>query len=402
MVEAYLERSEEARRIVAQLEALKQLSDESVLNPKADYWEKSAARIETAIGNSARSEIEPVKRSAWSEWGWKAVSLAASVVMLTYVGFHSGEIFEQLRERPQTENLIQEKARSDPSIQRFDPSIKKSDKKIKKFDSESTPKRLDDKGEPIRRKKWIAKPTPVPKPATETDRRRVAPVPLMEPEAETVEEAVTLEPLVEPDDEGSQYKEERIGSKSVIRSSADGSANMVSKGPTVGLTTVSNMPIQTVDSFESEPVELELASDISSELDEAGEGVAFYDSTKAEVSETEQFQYLWDHVILHKLTALKAAGRKVYSYRGVGQTLSLGLQDQNRKSDSKATKKRKMRAIEREHGLIDAAFFVGSRSLRSREYYQAVKFLKFMATGNDEILDSEYARKKLKELKEMR
>ena len=405
MVEAYIERSEEARQIVAKLEALKQLADESELNLQSDYWEQSAARIVNALGNSGREEIEPVRRSAWSEWGFKAISLAASILMLTYVGFHSEEIFDQLREKPQTESLIQEKARNDPSIQRFDPSIKKSDRKLKKFDPESTPEKLDDKGEPIRRKKRIANPTPVPKPATETDRQRVAPVPSIEPETEMIDESVTIEQPVEQDDEASQYKEERIVSKSDIRSRADVSVKMVSQSPTVGVTSLSTRPTAVTDSIETVQDQLELASDISLALEEAGERVTFYDSISGETTEEEQYRYLWDHVIVHKLTALKATSRKIYSYKGVGKSLSNGLQEESSQSDSKTEKRgirKKKRAIERERRLVDAAFYVGSTSEKSGDYEQALRYLRFMATKNEEILDKVYARKKWEELAEMR
>lgn len=396
-VEAYIERSEEARRIVAGFKALKQLSDQSVLNPQSEYWGKSAARIEGVIGDAGHEKNTPVKKSGWSEYGWKAVSLAASVVLLTYVGFHSDEILDQMREEPKSNLVIPEKAREDQSTQ--------------PVDQKSPAQERMEESEPIPTETETIPPVLAPKPIDETGRQRDVPVSLVEPgesdknEKKQIEEtAVTIDQIdqpVEQDDEGSQYKQKRVVSKTELRTSGEVSVNRMLKSPSVGLTALSHPPTPVADSIEADLDQIELPGDISEALEEAGERLTFYDSTRVEATEEEQMRYLWNHVILFKLTALKTTSSQIRTSYGLNESLSNGLRDKRGRSEKKEKGGDRKLALNRERRLIDAAFFVGSTTDKGGEYDQALKYLEYMAQENDDTLDKAYALKKWEELLDM-
>lgn len=400
MVEAYIERSEEARQIVAGFKALGQLSDESVLNPQSDYWEKSAARIEAVLGDAGHTKITPVKKSGWSEWGWKAVSLAASVVLLTYVGFHSDEILYQTREEPKSTLVIPDKVREDQSIQ--------------SADQESLSQEQMKESEPTLTETEAAPPVLIPKPVDETGRQRAVPVSLVEPskneknkKKQIEETAVTIDQIDQPvgqDEEVSHYKVERVKSKSEIRTSGEVSLGEENKAPVIKLYAPSRVQTPVVDSIDADLDQIELPEEISEELEGVGERLTFYDSTSADATEEERSTYYWNHVISVRQDAMRAVHLQIESFDGAYQSLSTGLKDSGGRSGKSAKKGKRQekedeqRALEQERKLIDAAFYMGKKADKRGT---ALKFLKYMATENDETLDKAYALKKWEELRDM-
>ena len=382
LVEAYIERSEEARQIVAGLEALKKLSDESVLNPQSDYWERSAARIEATLGDVPRTKITPVKRSAWSEWGVKAISLAASVVLLTYLGFHSEEILDQMWAEPPVKTSTRE--------------IVDGEKSSQIIDQDSAAQELKEETEPVS----VGQPEAqslLPKPVAEEARQKLEPS--AELGLETPPKAVTIDQEVE------QTYEAALESGEVLKIAipkppgrSDVSLSDRTRTQSESLNAPALAPVPIADSVGTDLHQLTLPVDLSETLEEAGERVTAYDSTSPEASKEEQYRYLWDHVVVHKLTALRATSPKMHSSGDVNKSLSSGLQDGLGRSRKPAKKKDKRQAVDQERRLIDAAFYVGSTTESSSEYSQAIRYLEYMALENDQTLDKPYAQRKYEEL----
>ena len=94
MMEKYIEESEEARRILAEFEKLNKLVERYRDLGDDDYWEKSAQRIEQAIGLEPETEVTDISpQKGRRGLMWKIVAVAASAALLTIIGLHQDEIF---------------------------------------------------------------------------------------------------------------------------------------------------------------------------------------------------------------------------------------------------------------------------------------------------------------------
>jgi len=94
-LEEHLKECEHCRLTLAKLERLDQLvEDDSQLDGK-EYWERLAKKIERGIGigDAKVTDIRPAKRTRGL--GWKWVTAAASVAVLTFIGLHQIDIFRE-------------------------------------------------------------------------------------------------------------------------------------------------------------------------------------------------------------------------------------------------------------------------------------------------------------------
>lgn len=82
-------RLDEYRMLDEKADELSKLSD-------SDYWEKSANKIDEAIAKSDKAEIIEVKKSTWQGMGWKITGLAASIMLLTFIGLYEEDIIENV------------------------------------------------------------------------------------------------------------------------------------------------------------------------------------------------------------------------------------------------------------------------------------------------------------------
>ncbi len=63
-----------------------------------DYWEQAAQRIEKRLGKQEQTNVTDISRGRWySGMKWKIAAVAASAILLIYVGYHEHEIY---RPRP--------------------------------------------------------------------------------------------------------------------------------------------------------------------------------------------------------------------------------------------------------------------------------------------------------------
>lgn len=409
-VEAYLERSAEAREIVARYKALKQLTDKSALNPKSDYWERSAAKIESVLGEQSVTKVTPVKKSGWSNWGVKAVSLAASLALLAYVGFHSEEILKRMhdREEPQSEkNMIQEKGEEDQSLDRFG------------SEGDSHEEAVDMKADTTIRTK---EPLPEPLPPTATETQRVEPTSLIESADEVkLQQERQKKPTTATGKDEGKVKTETVPSESETNERTVASPQLLGEQSKVKTRTDNQTALapapgkskgRTDISLSSEPEEatedsgLGLPERLKTDLEESLDTVLFYDSTSADATYEEQMRYIWNHDIKDHFEARKAVEPLIYDF-DAGSPLVNSLRDSKKdskkseKGEAKSEKLSKRQLGANQRKIIDAAFYVGSTTDKDGEYSRALDFLEFMAFKNDRCIVKDYARDKYNALKDL-
>jgi len=95
VVEEHLRECEECRKLLDDFKKLDALVEKHNGLDGEDYWEESARRIESQLGGEEGTEVTEVSRSG--RWGlaWKLIAVAASVALLTVVGLHRDDIWEQ-------------------------------------------------------------------------------------------------------------------------------------------------------------------------------------------------------------------------------------------------------------------------------------------------------------------
>ncbi|MEW6050853.1 MAG: zf-HC2 domain-containing protein [Candidatus Zixiibacteriota bacterium] len=96
LMETHLQSCDECRALLAQFEKLDQLVKQNSELGSDDYWEKSARQIEERLGRAEKTEITDVRPSRRiAQLGWKVVAVAASLVLLGYIGMHKDDIFPE-------------------------------------------------------------------------------------------------------------------------------------------------------------------------------------------------------------------------------------------------------------------------------------------------------------------
>jgi hypothetical protein len=383
-VEAYIAHSAEARQIVARYEALKKLTDSSVLNLKSDYWERSAGKIEAALGEQALTKIRPAKKSSWSSSGVKTVSLAASMMLLVYVGFHSEEILDRLHEQepiPPAENVIQKKAAEDKSIQTLKPGVDPHKKEVN--EKLNLPPRVKPKPEP----------EPKPKPTAE-EMRPVEPVLEYESdEAIKLREARSKETSTVDIEQNREVISDRSAT-SPVQVDKDNLRSAPATSP------ASTKPSSRVVGEVSQKSRTDETTALANEMAESGPAVTA--DSLPQPSEGEQYRYLWDHVIVQQLADMDKETAKPSILEGLKSTLNTGLSAKGTDKKVKQGKDQVTRDLERERRLINAAFHVGQTTKDEAERKQALRYLVQMSAKSGSKENQDYASQKLSELKQAR
>ncbi len=91
---------DECRALAEELRQVYRLVDEnSEISGGDDYWEELALRTEARIGINQKSNVTSLSKARAyksSGLGWKIAAVAASVAVLTFVGWHRQDIFQDL------------------------------------------------------------------------------------------------------------------------------------------------------------------------------------------------------------------------------------------------------------------------------------------------------------------
>lgn len=90
-VEEHLKTCEECQKLLAQFEKLDKLVEEKSQLSDTEYWEKSAQKIENAIGVDD-SKVIDVSHKSYKGLFWKISAVAASVAILTFIGINQIDI----------------------------------------------------------------------------------------------------------------------------------------------------------------------------------------------------------------------------------------------------------------------------------------------------------------------
>lgn len=105
LVEQHLAECDECATIVARLRRMDDLVAEHSELADDGYWEAQASTIEQKLGfaETEVTDVRPETRKKSSGWMWKTVSVAASIAVLAFVGYHAGDILDDVLETPATQ-----------------------------------------------------------------------------------------------------------------------------------------------------------------------------------------------------------------------------------------------------------------------------------------------------------
>ena len=77
---------------LAEYEKLEQLVDSNRDLGQSDYWEEAAGKIEARLSSGADAKVTDLSRERTGWVGWKLVSVAATIAVLTFVAFNREDI----------------------------------------------------------------------------------------------------------------------------------------------------------------------------------------------------------------------------------------------------------------------------------------------------------------------
>ncbi len=166
MMDEYVRENAEARRILDDFRKFDAMVNQESELGDDEYWERSAQKIEQAVERADSNRVvEPLKSKSGS-WIWKAVPIAASIMLLTFIGLHQGDIFKNDVPRIEAPQVGKEVSLPTPPQPRSDSmSVGKEDMKAVSDGSIETDVAsedmdyVEDKGRP--EKATIGIPTPV-------------------------------------------------------------------------------------------------------------------------------------------------------------------------------------------------------------------------------------------------
>ena len=98
MMDQYVQEHEEARRILEEYRKLNDLVEKHSGLGESDYWERSARRIEEAIGLEHGADVTDIRPKARTGFVWKITAVAASAALLIFIGVHQWDILEQQKD----------------------------------------------------------------------------------------------------------------------------------------------------------------------------------------------------------------------------------------------------------------------------------------------------------------
>jgi len=113
VMDEYVKKSEEARRILAEFRKLDEFVREHSDLGGEDYWERQAQKVEQAIGLEASPKATDIRPRRSRNRFWRGIAVAASVGFLAFIGLHQSDIFdyqERVRPIPAPSVMDQEKA----------------------------------------------------------------------------------------------------------------------------------------------------------------------------------------------------------------------------------------------------------------------------------------------------
>jgi hypothetical protein len=95
----HLEACSECRRRLDELRRLEELTERQSELPDDEYWERAALKIEAKLETqvtevSNKTDLRPVRAKSGSSLWWKLPAIAASILVVGYIGLHEDEILK--------------------------------------------------------------------------------------------------------------------------------------------------------------------------------------------------------------------------------------------------------------------------------------------------------------------
>ena len=98
MMDQYVAEHEEARRILDEYRKLNDLVEKHSGLGESDYWERSARKIEEAIGFKHGNSVTDIRPKGRTGFVWKITAVAASAALLIFIGVHQWDILERQKD----------------------------------------------------------------------------------------------------------------------------------------------------------------------------------------------------------------------------------------------------------------------------------------------------------------
>ncbi|HKK21012.1 MAG TPA: zf-HC2 domain-containing protein, partial [candidate division Zixibacteria bacterium] len=92
MIAEHIQGCEECQKLLSDLDKLDRMISEHSGLSESEYWEKSAQRIESALGSGDETEVVEVRKGSYRGLWWKVGALAASAAVIVIIAVYQGDI----------------------------------------------------------------------------------------------------------------------------------------------------------------------------------------------------------------------------------------------------------------------------------------------------------------------
>lgn len=108
MVAEHLKECQECRMELEKLQQLKEFIEENSELSESEYWEKSAQRIESAIGadEKVKTIVTDIKPVSWKGLGWKLATVAASIALITFIAIYEKDMSDEMYELTEPDSIL--------------------------------------------------------------------------------------------------------------------------------------------------------------------------------------------------------------------------------------------------------------------------------------------------------
>ncbi len=136
MIAEHIQQCEECQKLLADLEKLDLMVSERSGLGESDYWEKSAQKIEAALGVKGETEVVEVRRGSYRGLWWKISAVAASAAVIAFIALYQGDI---------SRNVFNDKSNEKTSLQKL-PQVRRELDTLNELVPARLPSRSGDTG----------------------------------------------------------------------------------------------------------------------------------------------------------------------------------------------------------------------------------------------------------------
>ncbi len=96
LIAEHLKTCAECQQLLKELEAFDRMVEKHSGLKDDEYWERSAQKIEQAIGGEVKTKVVDIKKSSWSGLRWKLAGVAASAAVIAFIALYETDITDQV------------------------------------------------------------------------------------------------------------------------------------------------------------------------------------------------------------------------------------------------------------------------------------------------------------------